>query len=173
MPRPRKSKPHQDTRTHTHACTILNQNLIRSALKKRPVEQPQCRVGQGGEGTQEHRQTHTCARKHTQTDVPVHRHTHTLLCVWSRRYSSVCARLHVSADLWPLSKFNSHMETGKTHTCRPKSCCRCQDGVTRSRVTASGRLRRPGVWGGRQGCLTPRRDTGPQVGRIDGSRRGL
>ena len=35
-----------DSDKHTHACTKLNQNLIRSALKKRLVEQPQCRVGQ-------------------------------------------------------------------------------------------------------------------------------
>jgi len=89
---------HSDTHTRLYNT---DQNLIRSALKKTLGEHPQCRVGQGGEGTQEHRQTHTCARKHTQTDVSVHRHTHTLLCVWPRRHSLVCARSHVSADLWP------------------------------------------------------------------------
>ena len=107
-----ENRNHTRTLGHTlaHACTILNQNLIRITLKKRLVEQLQYRVGQGGEGTKEHRQTHTCARKHTQTDISVHRYTHTLLCVWPRRHLSVCARSHVSADLCPCAS--------STHTCK-------------------------------------------------------
>ena len=86
--------------THTRLYKT-EPELKQNCSEERLVEQPQCRAGQGGEGTQEHRQTHTCAHKHTQTYVSVHRHTHTLLCVWPRRHSSVCARSHVSADLWP------------------------------------------------------------------------
>jgi len=82
--------------------------------------------------------------------------------------SLACTRRRVA-----LSKFNSHMQTGKTHTLRPKACCRARDGLTRWRGIAGCRRRRPGGQGSRQGGPTPRGDTGPRVGRMDGRGEGL
>ena len=113
MPRSRKSKPHQDTRTHTHACTILNQNLIRSALKKRLVEQPQCRVGQGGEGNaRTQANTYMCTQTHTNICLGAQTHTHVPVCLAERTFVGVRS-LACICRLVALSKFNSHMETGK------------------------------------------------------------
>ena len=53
-------------------------------------------------------------------------------------------------------------------TCRLKACCRAQDGVTRWRGIAGCRRCRPAVQGSRQGCPTPRRETGPRMGRMGG-----
>ena len=115
--------------------------------------------------------THMCAQAHTNICLGAQTHTQVPVCLVEK--TSACVRwLACTRRRVALSKFNSHMQTGKTHTLRPKACHRARDGLTRWRGIAGCRQRRPGVKGGGQGSPTPRGDTGPRMGRVDGKEEG-
>ena len=87
-----------------------------------------------------------CTQTHTNICLSAQTHTHAPMCLAEKTFVGVRS-LACICRLVARGKFNSHMETGKTHTCRPKLCCRARDGVTRWRGTARCCLRRPGVRG--------------------------
>jgi len=98
--------------------------------------------------------THMCAQAHTNICLGAQTHTQVPVCLVEK--TSACVRsLERTRRRVALSKFNSHMQTGKTHTLRPKACRRARDGLTRWRGIAGCRRRRPGVQGSRQGGPTP------------------
>jgi len=98
--------------------------------------------------------THMCAQAHTNICLGAQTHTQVPVCLVEK--TSACVRsLACTCRRVALSKFNSHMQTGKTHTLRPKACRRARDGLTRWRGIAGCRRRRPGVQGSRQGGPTP------------------
>jgi len=95
-----------------------------------------------------------CAQAHTNICLGAQTHTQVPVCLVEK--TSACVRsLACTRRRVALSKFNSHMQTGKTHTLRPKACRRARDGLTRWRGIAGCRRRRPGVQGSRQGGPTP------------------
>jgi len=112
--------------------------------------------------------THMCAQAHTNICLGAQTHTQVPVCLVEK--TSACVRsLACTCRRVALSKFNSHMQTGKTHTLRPKACRRARDGLTRWRGIAGCRQRRPGVQGSRQGGPTPHRSTSGE----DGCERGV
>ena len=98
--------------------------------------------------------THMCAQAHTNICLSAQTHTQVPVCLVKKTSACVCS-LACTCRRAALSKFNSHMQTGKTHTLRPKACRRARDGLTRWRGIAGCRHRRPGFQGSRQGGPTP------------------